>query len=143
MSEDLSRICFNFIAMVAPLISWASNNPTVMCFCSQLAKRKFTTTTKTSWLPFDIQRSKVHVVVMHSTKASYTYFLKVLLNNVGRMSSMKTFLDGKFTLRHNRRANLCIQMDSTIVNGKKNLDDKQHYVFQESLLGLMIFWERV
>ncbi len=107
--------------MVAPLISWASNNPTVMCFCSQLAKRKFTTTTKTSWPPFDIQRSKVHVVVMHFTKASYTYFLKVLLNNVGRMSSMKTFLDGKFTLRHNRRANLCNQMDSTILNGKKTL----------------------
>ncbi len=107
--------------MATPLISWASNNPIVMCLCSQLAKRKFKTGTKTSWPPFDIQRSKVYVLVKHSTKASYTYFLKVLFNNVGIMSSIKTFLDGKFTLRNNQRANICNQMDLTILNGNKTL----------------------
>lgn len=31
-SSNLLKICFNFIAMVAPLVSWALVDPIVMCF---------------------------------------------------------------------------------------------------------------
>ncbi len=121
MNEILSRICFSFIAMATPLISWASKNPIVMHFYSQLAKRKFTTIAKISWPPFDIQRSKVHVVVMHSTKASCTYFLKVLFNNVGRMSSMKPFWMGSSPLSTNEELIFATKWIQLFFNGKKTL----------------------
>ncbi len=34
---------------------------------------------------------------------------------------MKTFFNGKLTFKHNRRVNLCNQINSTIFNGKKIL----------------------
>jgi hypothetical protein len=47
----------------------------------------------------------MHVAVRHFAKVVYTYFVKVLLTNAIRMSLMKTFLDGKFTLKHNQKVN--------------------------------------
>jgi hypothetical protein len=38
--------------MGAPLVSLSSNNPIVMCLGFQVANKKLTTTTKTSWAPF-------------------------------------------------------------------------------------------
>jgi hypothetical protein len=63
----------------------------------------------------------MHVVVRHFAKVGCTYFGKVLLTNVKRMSSTKTFLDGKFTFRCNQKVNLYNQTNSIILNGKKPL----------------------
>jgi hypothetical protein len=47
VNENSSRIYFNFIAMVAPLISWVSNNLKMTCLDSQLVEKKLTTIVKT------------------------------------------------------------------------------------------------
>jgi len=105
--------------------------------------KKINNPPKMSWPPFDIQRSKMHVAVKHFAKVGFTYFVKVLLTNVRRMSLVKTLLDGKFTFKCNQKVNLYNQTNSIVFNGKKTIDEKQHYVFQEFLLGFMIFWEWV
>jgi hypothetical protein len=74
-----------------------------------------------SWPPFDIQRSKMHVAIRHFAKVGCTYFVKVLLTNVKIMLSMKTFLDGKFTLMHNQKVNLYNKKNLIVLNGKKPL----------------------
>jgi hypothetical protein len=63
----------------------------------------------------------MHVAIKHFAKVGCTYFVKVLLANVRRMSSMKTFLDGKFTLRRNQKVNLYNQTNSIVLNAKKPL----------------------
>jgi hypothetical protein len=78
--------------MAVPLVSWALNNPILMCFDSQLVERNFTTTVKTSWAPFDIQRLKVHVVVKHFANVGCTYSIKVLFTNVGEYFINENFL---------------------------------------------------
>jgi hypothetical protein len=98
--------------------------PTNDVFQLLLVERKFTTITKMSWPPFDIQRSKMHVAIRHFAKVGCTYFVKVLLTNVRRMSSMKAFLDGKFTLRRNQKINLYNQINLIYLNGKKPLMKK-------------------
>jgi hypothetical protein len=60
------------------------------------------------------------VATRHFVKVGCTYFVKVLLTNARRISSMKTFLDGEFTLRHNQKINLYNQTYSILVNGKEN-----------------------
>jgi hypothetical protein len=57
-------------------------------------ERKLATIVKTSWAPFDIQKSKVHVVDKHLAKVGCTCFLKVFFTNVGNIYSMKIFLLG-------------------------------------------------
>jgi hypothetical protein len=107
--------------MLVSLVSLASNNLIVACFGSQLMDIKLTTIAKISWAPLDIHKSKVWVVVKHSTKAGYTNLVKVMFTKERRTSLMKTLMYGKFILRHNQRANLWNQIDSTILNGKKLL----------------------
>jgi hypothetical protein len=65
-----------------------------------MLERKLTIVTKTSWVPFDIQISNMHVVEEHSTNASYICFTELLFTNA-RRTSMKTFLHGKLTHGHN------------------------------------------
>jgi hypothetical protein len=86
-----------------------------MCFGSELLKKKLTTIAKTSWAFSD-----VHVIDKHSTKVGCTYSTKVLFTNE-KLFSMKTFIYGKFTCRHNYKTNLCSQIDLTTLSGKKPL----------------------
>jgi hypothetical protein len=111
-----------------------------MCLNSQLVERQLTTTTKTLWAPFNIQKSKVHVVAKHSTKTNCTYRVKVLFTNVRIKSLVKTFLDEKHILGHNQRINPWNQTN-LIISDKKPLNHKWHYIFHEPLMGLMVFQE--
>jgi hypothetical protein len=69
--------------------------------------------------------------------------VKVVFTKEGRTSLVKTFLDRKLTLEHNRRANLWNQTHSIVFTGKKTLNHEQHYIFQKPRLHFMIFRERV
>jgi hypothetical protein len=65
--------------------------------------------------------TKVKVAVKHFAKASCTNLVKVMFTKEGRTSSVKTFMVGKLTLGHNKKANLWNQTDSIVFNGKKLL----------------------
>jgi len=109
------------MAMVAPFVSLASNNPIMTCFGYELMDRKLTTITKTSWPPLDIYKSKVQVEVKHFAKPSCTNLVEVVFTKEGNSSSAKTLLDEKLTFGHNRRANLWNQTNSIVLSGKKLL----------------------
>ncbi len=105
--------------MVELLVSWVqkSNNDV---FGLPIGGKTINNYRKNIVAPFNIQKSKVHVVVKHSTKTNCTYYVKFLFTNVRRASLMKTFLDGKHILGHNQRINPWNQTN-LIVSDKKPL----------------------
>ncbi len=77
VNENLSIICFIFIAMIAPLLSWASNNPNNDVFRLLVGREEIHNHGKNVMALFDIQRLKVCVVIKHFTKVGWTYFVNV------------------------------------------------------------------
>jgi hypothetical protein len=55
---------------------------------------------KKSCAPFDIQRSKVHMVERHPPNASCKCFVKVSYTNENNNKFAKKFQDGKITFKH-------------------------------------------
>jgi hypothetical protein len=76
----------------------------------------------------------VQVAKTHVANASYTYSTKVFCTNGGNIFSANILLVGNITFVFSMHAILCNQMDSTILNGKKTLDHKKHYILQKTFI---------
>jgi hypothetical protein len=75
--------------------------------------------------PFGHLGIEMQEVVKCSARASCTYSIMVMFINVGKTFLMKTNIDGKLTLGHNQIANLCNQINSNVLSGKKTFDHKE------------------
>jgi hypothetical protein len=119
-------MCFNFIAIVAHCTTsivrfkLANNN----VFGLQIGGEKINNHHKNIVGPFGHLGIEMQEVVKHLARASCTYSIMVMFINVGRTFLMKTNIDGKLTLGHNQIANLCNQINSNVLSGKKPLITK-------------------
>jgi hypothetical protein len=127
-----------------PFILVVSNKSIVTCLGSQLLEMKFTTTMKTSCAPFDIQRSKVHMVETHPPTASCKCFVKVSYTNVSKTFLARKFQDGKTTLKHNMYAMWCTQFYFKIIRGKNPLiTNNMTYSNNKKIMCFIVFVKRI
>ncbi len=126
MSANLWRMCFSFITIVAHCttsigrLKLANNN----VFGLQIGGEEIKNHHKNIVGPFGHPRIEMQEVVKCSARASCTYSIMVMFINVRKTFLMKTNTDGKFTLGRNQITNLCNQINSNILSGKKPLITK-------------------